>query len=105
MASEHPEAYVWAWLPGATDPVVAGRLRDIGTTVTFTYGLSYLELAEAVPLYLPELPLSRGPMSPTRRHGSKPATPSPPRSSELSYAARLSEAPARRPSSTTKAAS
>ena len=30
MASEHPEAYVWAWLPGATDPVVAGRLRDIG---------------------------------------------------------------------------
>lgn len=67
MASEPPEAYVWAWLPGATDPVVAGRLRDIGTTVTFTYGLSYLELAEAVPLYLPELPLSRGPISPSGR--------------------------------------
>ena len=70
MASEHPEAYVWAWLPGATDPVVAGRLRDIGTTVTFTYGLSYLELAEAVPLYLPELPLSRGPISPSGRSRS-----------------------------------
>ncbi len=28
MTFEQPtEAYVWIWLPGATEPVVAGRLQ------------------------------------------------------------------------------
>ena len=52
------------WLPGASDPVVAGRLTDRGTVVTFTYGRSYLERADAIALYLPELPLRRGEIAP-----------------------------------------
>lgn len=60
-------AYVWAWLPGRVDPVVAGKLtRDRGL-IRFNYGRSYLEMAErgegAVPLYEPELPLRRGVLS------------------------------------------
>lgn len=58
------EAFVWVWLPGATDPVVAGRLDLAGTIITFTYGRSYLAREERIPLYLPELPLRRGPISP-----------------------------------------
>jgi serine/threonine-protein kinase HipA len=50
-------AYVWAWLPGATKPVVAGVLRTVGDLVVFRYAASYQENPEAVALYLPELPL------------------------------------------------
>ena len=57
MNSEHHEAYVWVWLPGTTEPVVAGRLDLVGDVVTFIYGRSYLERVERVPLFLPELPL------------------------------------------------
>ena len=45
-------------------PVVAGRLDRAGEIVTFTYGRSYLGRDEATALYLPELPLGRGPISP-----------------------------------------
>jgi serine/threonine-protein kinase HipA len=36
--------YVWIWLPGRTEPVVAGRLftRPDGV-VAFLYGQSYLD--------------------------------------------------------------
>ena len=64
MTSDPKEAYVWTWLPGAEDPVVAGRLQARGPIVTFTYGRSYLARAEAIPLYLPELPLETGALSP-----------------------------------------
>ena len=57
-------AFVWVWLPGALDPVVAGRLDDAGAVVTFTYGRSYLQRPDAMPLYLPELPLGTGTRSP-----------------------------------------
>ncbi|TFD79203.1 type II toxin-antitoxin system HipA family toxin [Cryobacterium fucosi] len=50
-------AFVWAWLPNATEPVVAGRLRKDGTTHSFRYGDSYLARTDKVALYLPELPL------------------------------------------------
>lgn len=54
------EAYVWFWLPGATEPVVAGKLEaDIGL-VQFNYGKSYLERPNAIPIYEPELPLRPG---------------------------------------------
>ena len=52
--------YVWVWLPGAADPVVAGRLDAAGPTVTFAYGRSYLEREGSIPLYTPELPLVPG---------------------------------------------
>ncbi|HYI41932.1 MAG TPA: HipA domain-containing protein [Allosphingosinicella sp.] len=61
----HPrEAFVWTWLPGATKPVVAGRLVPDGERVHFIYGRSYRERADAIPLYLPELPLRPEPIAP-----------------------------------------
>ena len=57
-------AFVWAWLPGARDPVVAGRIDQVADAYTFTYGRSYLARDEAIPLYLPELPLGPGRIHP-----------------------------------------
>lgn len=54
------EAFVWTWLPGTTEPVVAGRLSAAGRELVFNYGRSYLERANAIPIYLPELPLQPG---------------------------------------------
>lgn len=62
--SEPQQVFVWVWLPGATQPVVAGRLDPVGPIVNFTYGRSYLDREDAIPLYLPELPLESGQMSP-----------------------------------------
>lgn len=64
MTSEPQRVFVWVWLPGATEPVVAGRLDPVGPIVNFTYGRSYLERENAIPLYLPELPLESGQISP-----------------------------------------
>lgn len=58
------EAYVWIWLPDATEPVVAGRVVRNGARFAFIYGRSYLDRPEAVPVYLPELPLERGVIAP-----------------------------------------
>lgn len=60
----HDEAYVWAWLPGSTEPVVAGRLARDEDKLTFNYGQSYLSRADALSLYEPELPLRRGAIGP-----------------------------------------
>lgn len=57
-------AFVWVWLPGAVEPVVAGRLFDDGGRLSFIYGRSYLDRAEAIPLFLPELPLRAGAITP-----------------------------------------
>jgi serine/threonine-protein kinase HipA len=54
------EAFVWVWLPGATTPVVAGRLADYDGQLQFNYGKSYLDLPKAIALYGPELPLKAG---------------------------------------------
>lgn len=64
MSSEPTEAYVWIWLPGAETPVVAGRIELIGGVVRFNYGRSYLDRLNAIPLYLPELPLRAGVLEP-----------------------------------------
>ncbi len=58
------EAFVWIWLPGAVEPVVAGRLVRESTAYIFNYGRSYLERANAIPVYQPELPLRRGALQP-----------------------------------------
>jgi len=60
MTSEPTEAFVWIWLPGATEPIVAGRLEAVGDILNFNYGRSYLERSDAIPVYLPELPLEPG---------------------------------------------
>lgn len=58
------EAFVWIWLPGATTPVVAGRLYADGNRLLFNYGRSYLARNNAIALYEPELPLQSGVLSP-----------------------------------------
>jgi serine/threonine-protein kinase HipA len=58
------EAYVWVWLPGAVDPVVAGRLEPVGPLLNFTYARSYLEREDRISLYEPELPLVEREISP-----------------------------------------
>jgi serine/threonine-protein kinase HipA len=61
----HPrEAFVWTWLPAATAPVVAGRLAPDGERIQFIYGRSYRDRPDAIPLYLPELPLRPEPIAP-----------------------------------------
>lgn len=57
--SDH-RAYVWIWLPEASTPVVAGVLERVGRELVFNYGQSYIERDDAIPLYLPELPLKPG---------------------------------------------
>lgn len=70
MTSERPdtkapeEAYVWSWLPGATEPVVAGRIARDGERLIFNYGQSYLDRPEAIPIFEPELPLRSGAIPP-----------------------------------------
>jgi len=55
------EAFVWVWLPGATEPVVAGRLaKSSGETLVFNYGRSYLDRPDAIALFDRELPLRAG---------------------------------------------
>ena len=63
MTSKHEynEAFVWIWLPDATEPVVAGRLEADGNQLLFNYGKSYLErIKDAIPIFDPELPLKSG---------------------------------------------
>jgi serine/threonine-protein kinase HipA len=54
------EAYVWIWLPGEVNPVVAGKLTQAGKTLVFNYGQSYLERTNKISIYGPELPLLSG---------------------------------------------
>lgn len=54
------EAYAWIWLPGETEPVVAGKLEADNGVVQFNYGKSYLRRPNAISLYEPELPLRPG---------------------------------------------
>ncbi len=59
------EAFVWIWLPGITEPVVAGKLQAYNGNILFNYGKSYLERVfdtamPAIAIYEPELPLQSG---------------------------------------------
>lgn len=58
------EAFVWIWLPGQTEPIVAGKLEADNGLIHFNYGKSYLERigdkSPAIAIYEPELPLTRG---------------------------------------------
>lgn len=62
--------FVWVWLPGRVEPVVAGRLQaGRGSSLrrpvlSFAYGRSYRERADAVSLFTPELPLRPGTFNP-----------------------------------------
>jgi serine/threonine-protein kinase HipA len=61
---QNKEAFVWIWLPGETQPVVAGKLETDNRYIHFNYGKSYLERINdenpAISIYEPELPLKSG---------------------------------------------
>lgn len=65
-------AYVWAWLPGAHAPVVAGSITQTtqrlgeNPVIAFVYGRSYRERPDGISLFSPELPLRAGTFDPTR---------------------------------------
>ncbi len=60
----HTHAFVWIWLPGETEPVVAGKLEKDNGNLLFNYGKSYLERINdvkfCISIYEPELPLKKG---------------------------------------------
>jgi serine/threonine-protein kinase HipA len=58
--TRYREAFVWIWLPGKTEPVVAGKLTVEGNAIVFNYGKSYLEREHAIAIYDAELPLRSG---------------------------------------------
>jgi serine/threonine-protein kinase HipA len=58
-------AFVWAWLPGRTEPVPAGVLQADGDVLAFTYDGGYLDRDDAISLSLPDLPLQRGSRRPS----------------------------------------
>ena len=60
MSSEYKEIFVWIWLPGDTEPVVAGRLVAERKNYLFNYGQSYLQRDNAIAIYDTELPLRPG---------------------------------------------
>ena len=60
MSSEYSGVYVWIWLPGNTEPVVAGKLTAHGKVYLFNYGKSYLQREDAIPIFDVELPLRQG---------------------------------------------
>jgi len=64
LPSEPVEAFVWIWLPGSLEPVVAGVLERRSSVYTFEYAESYLARHSRISLYLPELPLEPGILSP-----------------------------------------
>ena len=59
------QAYVWIWLPGTVEPVVAGKIETDNGVINFNYGRSYLERIAyehnaAISIYSRELPLQPG---------------------------------------------
>jgi serine/threonine-protein kinase HipA len=60
MTSRTSEAYVWHWLPDASEPVVAGIVQRSAARYRFAYAASYLARPDATSLYGPELPLGAG---------------------------------------------
>lgn len=65
------QLYVWVWLPGAGEPVVAGVLTRTGgqfqgqEVLAYTYARSFRERPNAIALFTPELPLQVGTFDPT----------------------------------------
>lgn len=54
---EPSSAFIWVWLPDASEPVPAGRVDQVGESLVFRYGERYLKRDDAISLYEPELPL------------------------------------------------
>lgn len=62
-SKDRTELFAWIFLPGETEPVVAGRLFESGSrkeVFDFNYGKNYLNREDAIPFYQKELPLRSG---------------------------------------------
>ena len=66
ISSSNSEAYVWLWLPEAVEPVMAGKLEVHNHQLRFRYDDSYLQRADAISIYQPELPLQPGYIEPRK---------------------------------------
>lgn len=75
MTSEPKALFVWIWLPGETEPVVAGQvIRNEDTDVIhFGYGQSYRAHDGAFPIFTPDLPLQGGLIDPPKGHVLAPS--------------------------------
>lgn len=62
--SKAQSAYVWIWLPGEVEPIVAGFIQKQGDKHLFTYGRSYREGKDAIAFSPLELPLQPGTFEP-----------------------------------------
>lgn len=59
MTTSDDRVFIWTWLPGAAEPVVAGAIRVGRGESDFTYGRSYLARDDAISIG-PDLPLGSG---------------------------------------------
>ncbi len=61
---KYQQAFIWIWLPGEVNPVIAGKIEAIDGSYLFNYGKSYLERIhdsnQVIPIYDKELPLKPG---------------------------------------------
>ncbi|MBD8892605.1 type II toxin-antitoxin system HipA family toxin [Roseibium litorale] len=73
MISEPEELFVWIWLPGQVEPVVAGRVAARDRIIYFNYGRSYLARPDAIPVFNLDLPLGAGVIDPPAGHGLAPS--------------------------------
>ena len=64
ITSKAQEAYVWIWLPGEIEPIVAGYIQKQGDQHLFTYGRSYRDRENAIAISPLELPLQPGTFEP-----------------------------------------
>jgi serine/threonine-protein kinase HipA len=65
-------AFIWIWLPGTIEPVVAGRIDRVDLETRFTYGQSYLARNDAIALQPEGMDLRAGtlrPPLPLEAHG------------------------------------
>jgi len=75
MTSEPESLFVWIWLPGATEPVVAGQVVRSAETgaIYFGYGRSYRDREDAIALFDPDLPIMEGLIEPPTGHDLAPS--------------------------------
>mgnify|MGYP003423226264 FL=1 len=59
------QAFVWIWLPGEFNPIVAGLIKASGDIYQFRYAKSYLSNPLSIPLSPFELPLQAATFTPT----------------------------------------
>jgi len=75
MTSEPESLFVWVWLPGRAEPVVAGQVVRSAETgaLYFGYGRSYRDREDAIALFDMDLPIREGLIEPPTGHDLAPS--------------------------------